>query len=117
LVKIDANQVTEVRLSADGARVMLVLLDDTGQKISLSPRANCLNAVLSVAPRHAEPGAVHKLDTWNMGLTENGQDLVLTLHTPEGLAISFALKPWRVEGMATIATYGGSHRAQPKSLR
>jgi hypothetical protein len=52
-----------------------------------------------------------------MGLTENGQDLVLTLHTPEGLAISFALKPWRVEGMATIATYGGSHRAQPKSLR
>ena len=95
---------------------MLNLLDDTGQRISLSLPANCLNAVLAVAPRHTEPGAVHKLDTWNMGMAENGQDLVLTLRTPEGLAISFALKPWQVEGMATIAAYGSSHRGQPKSL-
>jgi hypothetical protein len=116
LVKIDANQVTEARLSADGTRVMLVLFDATGQRISLSLPANCLNAVLSVAPRYAEPDAIHKLDTWNMGVAENDQDLLLTLRTPEGLAISFTLKPWQVEGMATIATYGNSHRAQPKSL-
>jgi hypothetical protein len=116
LVKIDVIQVTEVRLSADGARVMLVMLDDAGQRISLSLPVTCLNAVLSVSPRHAEPGAVHKLDSWNMGVAENGQDLLLTLRTPEGLVISFTLKPWQVEGMATIATYGSSHRSQPKSL-
>ena len=57
MVKIDANQVTEARLSADGARVTLLVLDDTGQRISLSLPATCLNALLSVAPRHAEPGA------------------------------------------------------------
>ena len=117
MVKIDADQVTEVRLSADGTRVMLILVDDTGQRISLSLPANCLNAVLSVAPRHAEPGAVHKLDTWNMGVAEDGQDLVLRMRTPEGLAISFTLKPWQVEGMATIATYGSSHLTHPKSLQ
>jgi hypothetical protein len=116
LVKIDANQVTGVRLSDNGTRILLTLLDDTGQKISLSLPATCLNAVLSVAPSHAEPGAVHKLDTWNMGVAESGQDLLLTLRTPEGLAISFTLKPWQVEGMATIATYGSSHRTQQKTL-
>jgi hypothetical protein len=115
LVKIDADRLTGVRLSADGARVLLTLLDEAGQKVSLSLPANCLNAMLAVAPRHAEPGAVHRLDTWNMGAAENGQDLMLTLRTREGFAISFMLKPWQVEGMATIATYGGFHRPQPKN--
>jgi hypothetical protein len=116
LVKIDADQLTEARLSADGTRVLLTLRDDAGQKVSLSLPRNCLNTVLSVVPRHVEPGAIHRLDTWNMGVAENGQDLLLTLRTPEGLAISFALKPWQVEGMATIATCGSAHRPQPKNL-
>jgi hypothetical protein len=114
LVKIDADQVTEVRLSEDGTRVLMTLLDDAGQKVLLSLPASCLNAVLSVVPRHVEPGAVHRLDNWNMGVAENGQDLLLTLRTPEGLTISFTLKPWQVEGMATIATYGNSQR--PKTM-
>jgi hypothetical protein len=115
-VNIDANQLTEVRLSADGSRVLLALLDDSGQKVTLSLPTNCLNAVLSAVPRQADPGVVHKLDSWSMGAAENGQDLLLTLRTPESVAISFTLKPWQVEGMATIATYGNSHRPQPKIL-
>jgi len=115
-VKIDADQLTEVRLSADGTRVIMGLLDDAGQKVSLSLPATCLNAVLSVVPRHSEPGAVHKLDSWNMGVAESGQDLLLTLRTPEGLAISLTLKPWQVEGMATIATYGSFQRSHPKTM-
>jgi hypothetical protein len=115
-VKIDADQMTEVRLSADGTRVIMALLDDAGRKVSLSLPANCLNAVLSAVPRHADPGTVHKLDSWNMGVAENGQDLLLTLRTAEGLAISFTLKPWQIEGMATIATYGGFQRSHPKTM-
>jgi hypothetical protein len=115
-VKIDADELTEIRLSADGARVLMSLLDTEGRKVSLSLPASCLNAVMSVAPRHAEPGAIHKLDSWNMGAVENGQDLLLTLRTPEGLAISFTLKPWQVEGMATIATYGNAQRSLPKTM-
>jgi hypothetical protein len=115
-VKVDADQLTEVRLSADGARLNMDLLDSKGQKVSLSLPTNCMNAMLSALPRHAKPGSVHKLDSWNMGVAENGQDLLLTMRTQEGLAISFMLKSWQVEGMATIATYGSSQRAQPKSL-
>src|ERR1700677_2956089 len=84
-VKVDADQLTEVRLSADGARLIMDLLDSNGQKVSLSLPINCMNAMLSALPRHAKPGSVHKLDSWNMGVAENGQDLLLTLRTPEGL--------------------------------
>jgi hypothetical protein len=38
------------------------------------------------------------------------------LRTPEGAAISFTLKPWQVEGMATIANYGNAQRPLPKTL-
>jgi hypothetical protein len=71
-VKIDADQLTEARLSGDGTRVLLVLLDDSGQKVSLSLPVDCLNTVLSAARRQVEPEAVHKLDSWNMGVAENG---------------------------------------------
>jgi hypothetical protein len=115
-VRIDADQLSEVRLSADGSRVLLALLDDTGRKVTLSLPTNCLNAVLAAVPRRADPGVVHRLDSWSMGVADNGQDLLLTLRTPEGVAISFTLKHWQVEGMATIATYGGSPRSQPKTV-
>jgi hypothetical protein len=115
-VKVDAAHLTEVRLSADGARLNMDLLDLRGQKVSLSLPTSCLNAMLSVMPRHAKPDSLHKLDSWHMGVAENGQDLVLTLRTPEGLAISFTLKPWQVEGMATIATYGSAQRLPSKTL-
>jgi hypothetical protein len=28
---------------------------------------------------------------------ENGRDMILTLCTPQGLAVSFTVKPWQVE--------------------
>jgi hypothetical protein len=115
-VKIDAAQLAEIRLSADATRVIMTLLDAAGQKVSLSLPVNCLNAVVSVVPRQVAPDVVHRLDSWSMGVAENGQDLLLTLRTPEGVAMSFMLKPWQVEGMATIATYGSTGRSHPKTM-
>ena len=40
--------------------------------------------------------------------------MILTLRTPEGMAISFTVKPWQVQGMATIATYSGVPGMEPK---
>ena len=97
---------TEARLSADGTRVHLTLVDGAGDKVLLSFPVDCLNAVLSTVPRRCDPDMVHRLDSWSMSTSDNRQELLLTLRTPEGLAISFALKSWQVEGMATIATYG-----------
>jgi hypothetical protein len=115
-VRIDATQLAEIQLSDDATRVTMTLLDASGQKVLLSLPADCLNAVLSVVPRQAAPDVVHRLDNWSMGAAENGQDLLLTLRSPEGVAISFTLKPWQVEGMATIATYGSAQRSSAKTL-
>lgn len=94
----------------------MTLLDAAGRKVLVSLPANCLNAVISVVPRQAAPDVVHRLDSWSMSVAENGQGLLLTLRTPEGVAMCFTLKPWQVEGMATIASYGSTPRSPPKML-
>jgi hypothetical protein len=114
--RIDVADLNGVRLSADGSRLILLLCDTAGQKVSLSLPTNCLNTVLTAAPRPPEAATVHAVDTWNIAAAENGQDMILTLYTPEGLAISFTIKPWQVQGMATVAMYGAAREANSRSL-
>ena len=114
--RIDAAELDGVRLSPDGSRLILLLRDATGQKVSLSLPTNCLNTVLTATPRQAATGTVHSLDTWNMAPAEDGQDMILTLCTSEGLTVSFSIKPWQVQGMATVATYGTSREMTPRSV-
>lgn len=113
-VSIDAAEFVSVRLSPDRNRLTLMLRDAMGQSISLTLPTACLNTVLTAMPQQINRGTLHSLDSWSMEPAENGQDVVLTLRTPDGLAISFAAKPWQVEGMATIATYGRGSRPSVK---
>ncbi len=115
-VRIEATELVRVQLSPDCKRLLLTLRDQAGQSISLSLPANCANAILTAMPRQIDSGAVHPLDSWNMTRAENGQDFLLTLRTPEGLAISFTTKPWQFEAMATIATHGGACRPLARKL-
>jgi hypothetical protein len=57
----------------------------------------CLNAVITAMPQRVESDAMHPLDTWTMVVAENDQDLVLTLHAPDGRTVSFATKPYQVQ--------------------
>jgi hypothetical protein len=113
---IDATELIGVRMSADGKRLRLRVRDQNGQTVSFSLPANWLNAMLSAMPHATGSDTVHPLDSWSMDRTGNGQDLVLTLRTPEGQAVSFAMKPWQVEGMATIATYGNPGRTSAGTM-
>lgn len=115
-IRIDAVELIDVRLSADHTRLLLTLRDAMGQSVSLSLPTRCLNSVLTALPRSVESGTLHALDTWSMEPVGNGQDLVLTLRTPDGMAISFATKPWQLEGMATIATYGRGSATSAKVM-
>jgi hypothetical protein len=113
--RIDA-ELDGARLSPDGSRLILLLRDTAGQKVSLSLPTNCLNTVLTAAPQPAEAGTVHAVETWNMALAENGQDMILTLCTPEGMAVSFTFRPWQVQGMATLATFGSIRETSNRSI-
>jgi hypothetical protein len=104
---IEATELMGVRLSSDGTCLRLRIRDQHDQAVTLSLPVGWLNAMLSAMPQSGEgDAAVHPLDSWSMDRLGDGQDLVLTLRTPEGQEVSFAMKPWQVEGMATIATYG-----------
>ncbi len=106
--QIDGVELIGVTLSVDRSCLQVTLRDQMGQSVRLSLPTGWLNKLLEVLPRQIEPSGVHELDSWSMERSDNGQDLVLTLRTAEGLSVSFATKPWQVEGMATIATYGSS---------
>jgi len=113
--RIDAD-LDGVRLSPDGSRLILLLRDDMGQRVSLSLPTSCLNALLTAAPSPLETGTVQSVDAWNMVPAENGQDMLLTLCTPEGKAISFRIKSWQAEGIATVATSGSTRGRISRSI-
>ena len=113
---IDATELIDVRMSADGKSLRLCVRNQSGQRVSFSFPADWLNAMLNAVPQAHRPDTVHPLDSWSMDRIGNGQDLVLTLRTPEGRVISFAIKSWQVEGMATIATYGRSRQTPDRTL-
>jgi hypothetical protein len=106
--RIDAAELDGVRLSPDGTRLILLLRDAAGQKVSLSLPRSCVSAVMTAAPRPTEAGAPHSVDAWNMSLAENGQDMILTFCTPDGMAMSFTIKSWQAQAMATVATHGAT---------
>lgn len=114
--RIDA-ELDGVRLSPDGSRLVLLLRDAAGEKVSLFLPLSCLNAVLTAAPQPAEPvGGVHSVASWNMTPAENRQDMILTFCTPEGLVTSFTIKSWQVQGMAAVATYGTTRENVSRSV-
>jgi hypothetical protein len=113
---IDAIEMIGVRVSPDGKNLRLRVRDQNGQVVAVSFPTEWLNAMLAAVPHPSGADTVHPLDSWSMDRSCDGQDLVLTLRTPQGQAVSFAIKPWQVEGMATIATYGHSGSRSTNTL-
>lgn len=113
--RIDAD-LDGVCLSPDGARMILLLRDAAGQKVSLSLPRSCVGAVLTAAPRPAIAGAAHAVESWNMSLAENGRDMILTLCTAEGMAVSFTITAWQAQGMATVATHSTPRERLSRSV-
>jgi hypothetical protein len=111
-----ATELISLRLSPDRKSLRLKLRDRAGRIVKLSLPGNWLNTMRDAMPSQVESGTVHPLDSWSMDRAGNGQDLVLTLRTPEGIAVSFTTKPWQLEGMATIATYGKTGPSPVKTV-
>jgi hypothetical protein len=113
---IEPTELIGLRLSSDRTCLRLRVLDQSGQTVTVSLPVSWLNRVLSTLPQTSGPDAVYPLDSWSMARLSNGQDLVLMLRTPEGQAVSFAMKPQQVEGMAqrspATGSWDGRHQQQ-----
>ena len=106
-VRIDAAELSRVDVSDDGTRLCLRLRDQAGKAASVSLPADCLNAVLTALPRGVleeacgGQGPVHRLDGWSLRQAEHG--LLLTLSLSDGASITFAVKPWQIAAIASLA--------------
>jgi hypothetical protein len=108
---IGATELLDIRMAADSASVRLRVRDAAGRITLLSLQTCWLNDMPNVVPSRSRDGRVHAVESWSVERGEAGDALVLTLRTAEGQAVSFAMKPWQVEGIATLAPQGRSgHR-------
>ena len=111
---IDATELVSVRAEPNGRRLRLKLRDGTGRITTIALPSNWLDAIVRSLPWPPSGNEAHTLASWSIDRT-NGEDLLLTLRTAEGQAVSFAMKPWQIAGMATIATYGNAD-PRPKTM-
>ncbi|HVZ08863.1 hypothetical protein [Rhodopila sp.] len=112
---IEGGELISVRAMDGGRGLRLRLRDRNGRPRTITLPSDWLGAMLAALPWPSEGDEVHAVASWSID-RGNGEDLLLTLRTPRGQAMTFALKPWQVAGMATIATYGGAAPVPRKSL-
>jgi hypothetical protein len=99
-VRIDAAELHRVDISDDGGRLHLRLRDQAGRDASVSLPADCVGAIVDAVPRLAT-GAVHWVDGWS--LDRVGDGWLLTLRLPGGATFTFAVKPWQIAAIASLA--------------
>ncbi len=115
-VKIDVTEVLRAWASEDGRRLHVKLVTAGGSTVTLTLPISSLNAVLTPVTPRTDPAETRLLDTWTMRHIDNGGEVLLTLCTADGEAVSFVTKAAQIEGMATIATYGRPGRRSAKVL-
>lgn len=113
--RVDAVDLVHAWLSDDGQRLHLKLLERDGRTITISVPLVCLTTILMSVPQKIDPDEAPTLAAWTMTPAGNGDDLVLTLRTPDGRSVSFLTRRSQIEGMATIATH--SQPARPAVKR
>jgi len=112
---IEATELLSVRvIHADGS-IRLRIRDQNGQRLTIALSAHWLNAIVTALPWPPSVGEVRPLASWSMDRTQ-ADNLLLTLRTPEGQAVTFAMKPWQIAGMATVATYGNTDPPEKGSI-
>jgi len=105
-LRIDAAELSGVEITDDGQRLCLRLRDRAGRLASVSIPVDSVNTVLSAVPRAASElpggqGEPYPLDGWSLASVDHG--LVLTLQLPDGATIAFAVRPWQIAAMASLA--------------
>lgn len=114
-LRIDAAELSGVEMTDDGRRLCLRLRDGAGRQASVSIPVDSVNTVLSAVPRAASelPGGAgqpYTLDGWSIASADHG--LVLTLQLPDGASIAFAVLPWQIAAMASLAGLDSTPRSR-----
>ena len=111
-------------VSHDGSRVRLGFADGDGGPCRIDLPMEVMSALLLTLPRilqcaldtrgNGSDRMVHLLDDWRVERAAGQDELILTLKTPDGFSIAFALAP---DELAAMAETGQNHVCAPLALR
>jgi hypothetical protein len=112
---IDAVELISVRMMHGAGRLRLRIRDQDGHPHTVAIPIQWLDSIVTASSAPPCGDEARPLASWSLDRT-NGDDLLLTLRTPDGHAVTFTMKPWQIAGMATIATYGSADPPRKNSL-
>jgi hypothetical protein len=110
--QIHGTHLTKFSVAEDGASVSLGFADENGASCALVLPAECLRPLIMTLPemmrqsltrQYRDPSLrlVYPVDSWEIeGSSEPGR-LILTLRTPDGFQVSFALLRGEIEDIAS----------------
>lgn len=111
-------------VSQDGSRVRLGFADDDGHSCRIDLPMEAMSALLLTLPRilqcaldargDGSDRIVHPLGGWRLERAAEHGRLILTLKTPDGFSVAFALAP---DELAAMAEAGQEHSCTPLAPR
>lgn len=108
---IEAETLTTFEVTPDGARVRLNATAADGEKVSFSLPLDCVSQMVMTLPRIAEEAVrrfhgdeslriVYPTGDWNIERSAGQADTyIVSLSTPDGFAVSFALSPAKMNAI------------------
>jgi hypothetical protein len=115
MADIAVAELTTCRVSRDGECIQLVFVDQQGQDGSLALKIDSISALIMTLPalanaalqaQHGDPSLqiVYTLDHFRLEVAGGSGSRILTLETPDGFEVAFALTPDTAERLhAAIA--------------
>ncbi len=111
---IDAEALTTFEVTPDGTRVRLNARDAGGGDVSFSLPIDCVSQMVMTLPRITQEAVrrfhgdeslkiVYPAGTWNVERSAHDADTyIVSLGTPDGFAVSFALSPAKMSEMGRL---------------
>ena len=122
---IEADRLTTFEVAPDGSRVRIRATDAAGGAASISLPAECLSQMMMTLPRIALEAVrrrhrnqalkvVYPAAKWDIEQSGECPDtFILTLTTPDGFEVSFALSGAKLDGLAKAADRATEQSAAP----
>ena len=109
-----AARLTTFSVSDDGTSIAFGVADEAGEEGALVLPAECLKALMMTLPemmrralRHQHRDAslrlVYPIGSWEIETSTEPGTLIMTLRTPDGFDVSFALEAKQLRDMAEAA--------------
>lgn len=128
MASIQAKRLTTFSVTADGSSVAIGVADDKGESSALILPADCLQAMMITLPemmrqllrqqfRDPNLRLVYPVGGWELEASTEPCKLILTLRTPDGFHVSFAVAPSDLERMAATATLADAPGGTADAMR